>query len=501
MLRARWRLTAAISVVALECTWGSFNDSGQKCPDEPGGTSTPMTDCSSNITAVTLSSPADTIQVGRGAPLSGRIAAGNAVGNCYYNTFLSSSDWTIASLFISNMTWYSADSSAPPVTISAVLGLAPGTATITQLGGNRVATITTTVIPTRDAFVAVSAGGSGACTLDPAGRVYCSTASVSAAPLLVGGLPALTSLEAGPGQACGVSTGKRLYCWANSGYPFLPGDAAEVVLPADAAAVDPGGTSHGCVLAATHDVYCWGSNASGQRGVPGEYGYLGTGASLSAVFGGHRFVKVAVGGDHSCGLGDDGSLWCWGSNVWGELGVSTVSEGCPAAACQPSPIRVRLAADSVFTDVTAGFNHTCALDTAGHAYCWGNNSSGALGTGDTLSGSAPRAVAGNLTFVSLTAGSSYTCGLAASGDAYCWGLNAVGQLGSGPSSGSCGSSYYSGPCETAPVKVSGGLAFSSLSAGSFMTCGMTGTGAWCWGEYWGASSSPSYVPVRVPGQR
>ncbi len=276
----------------------------------------------------------------------------------------------------------------------------------------------------------------------------------------------------------------------------------EVVLPAEPAAVDARGNSHTCALTAAHDAYCWGSNMFGQLGVSGNYGYWSANASPAAVAGGYKFRKVSPGGNHTCGVGDDGSLWCWGSNGSGELGIAAVDGGCGGySQCQPSPSRIRVAADSVFTDVAAGYDHTCALDAAGAAYCWGGNAAGALGTGDTLSGSTPRKVAGDLVFVALTAGAQYTCGLTASGDAYCWGTSYNGQLGSGTASGSCGSAYYATPCETAPVMVSGGLRFSSLSAGTSMTCGMASDGAWCWGSYWGPNGSQSDVPVRVPGQR
>jgi hypothetical protein len=500
MLRARWRLTLAISVVVLECTWGGFNDSGQSCPSEPAPT--PLTDCSPSITALTLAMAADTIEVGRGALLTGQITdpSAPAVG-CFYSATVSSSDWTIAGLLSLSATWSSNGPGFGAMPISAVIAHNPGTARITLTGGAVSSTVSLTVIPVSDAFVAVSAGDYGACTLDSAGRAYCSSASMSTAPLLLGGLPALAAVDAGPVQVCGLSAGKQVFCWPNIWYFPALSTPSQVELPADAAVVDASGIGHACALTTAHDAYCWGSNWSGQLGAPGDNSYQAASGNPVAVVGGHKFQRISAGGNHTCGLGDDGSLWCWGSNASGELGVTADTAGCPAGLCQASPARVRLAADSLFTDVATGYDHTCALDTAGAAYCWGRNSTGALGTADTLSSSTPRKVAGSLTFTSLTAGLQYSCGLTASGDAYCWGLNASGQLGSGPSSNSCASLYSTAPCETAPVKVSGSLRFSSLNAGTGMTCGMASDGAWCWGNLWGSGGMSSSVPVRVPGQR
>ncbi len=503
MLRTRWRLTLAVSVVALECTMGGIGDSGQECPEGP--VMTPPSDCSSSIGALTLSASADTIPVGRGVPLAGQITSPSAPGlNCMYFTSLSTSDSTVASLLSTSVTFspYSSSGFFSEMPIGAVIGRGPGTATITHRGGAGSAPISLTVIPPGDAYVAVSAGSGNVCTLDPAGRVYCTAGNTSPAPLLVDGVPALASVEAGSVQSCGLSVGKQVICWPVAWSAPVLGAPSQVVLPAEPAAVDASGNSHSCALTAAHDAYCWGSNMFGQLGAPGDYGYWVANGNPVAVAGEHKFRKVSTGGDHTCGLGDDGSLWCWGNNLSGELGLGAVDGGCGGySQCQPTPARIRLAADSVFTDVAAGSDHTCALDAAGGAYCWGRNASGALGTADTLSGSTPRKVAGSLVFVALTAGLQYTCGLTASGDAYCWGANDSGQLGSGTTGGSCGSAYYTTPCETAPVNVSGGLRFSSLSAGASTTCGMASDGAWCWGNYQGSNGHQSNVPVRVSGQR
>jgi alpha-tubulin suppressor-like RCC1 family protein len=96
-----------------------------------------------------------------------------------------------------------------------------------------------------------------------------------------------------------------------------------------------------------------------------------------------------------------------------------------------------------FSNVTAGSSHTCALTSAGAAYCWGANDHGQLGDGTLTMRTSPVLVGGGLTFFSLSAGGSHTCGVTIGG-AYCWGANGNGQLGDGTTTDSA-----------VPAKVSG----------------------------------------------
>jgi alpha-tubulin suppressor-like RCC1 family protein len=96
-----------------------------------------------------------------------------------------------------------------------------------------------------------------------------------------------------------------------------------------------------------------------------------------------------------------------------------------------SSVPVPVSGGLTFTMLSAGNRHNCALTAAGVAYCWGDNSSGALGNGTNLTTSIPVAVSGGLTFTSISAGRFHTCGVATGGTAYCWGANDVGELGDG----------------------------------------------------------------------
>jgi hypothetical protein len=146
----------------------------------------------------------------------------------------------------------------------------------------------------------------------------------------------------------------------------------------------------------------------------------------------------------------------------------------------------------VFTSAAVGGAFTCALTTDSAAYCWGWGHGGELGTGDTVTGPRPRAVAGGFKFVSLTAGPDFACGLAVTGGAYCWGSNATEQLGT------------TGGNSATPTAVGGGHQYTALDAhfsvfGDSVTggaCGLAvGGQVYCWGSSWGATP----VAVGAPG--
>src|SRR5262249_13910562 len=81
--------------------------------------------------------------------------------------------------------------------------------------------------------------------------------------------------------------------------------------------------------------------------------------------------SVSVGGEHTCALRGDGTLWCWGSNAWGQLGDGTFDDH--------GPVRVEALSDVIA--VEAGGVSTWAIVRGGSVFCWGSDREAQLGDG------------------------------------------------------------------------------------------------------------------------
>ena len=168
-----------------------------------------------------------------------------------------------------------------------------------------------------------------------------------------------------------------------------------------------------------------------------------------AVAGGLTFTEIATYGDHACALVSGGQAYCWGANLTGELGDSTIVEGCGNYGCSTTPVPA--ASDHVFTQIVAGLSFTCGLGDDAQAWCWGN--AGKIG-GPNLGAPGAAVPAGQRLFASLTAGTDHACALTPEGKAYCWGANDRGQTGQSP-----------GSATLAPVEVRQGKTYTALDAG------------------------------------
>ena len=137
-----------------------------------------------------------------------------------------------------------------------------------------------------------------------------------------------------------------------------------------------------CARMSDGTVACWGGNGDGQLGVGTVTDPIATPLEVSKL--GHDVVKVTAGGNHTCALKQNGTLWCWGSNLYGQLGAGTFDgDSCrdsDAGTCERAPIEVTALGAEV-ADVAAGGAHTCARKVDGTLWCWGRNLLGQLGTG------------------------------------------------------------------------------------------------------------------------
>ena len=147
----------------------------------------------------------------------------------------------------------------------------------------------------------------------------------------------------------------------------------------------------------------------------------------------------------------------------GEAGlVAQVERVSASITLRAGPLR--------FQQVSAGDEHTCAITAPGFAYCWGRNSRGQVGVGDTASRRSPAAVSGARIVRSLSTGSESTCALDEGGEAYCWGLTRL------PTTGGEAEVHW------VPFLSPYGL-FTAISVGQEQWCGTDQAGLYCWGYF------------------
>lgn len=321
-------------------------------------------------------------------------------------------------------------------------------------------------------------------------------------PTEVQGLPEAYGLYGGIGFLCAAVTYGALYCWGTNEYGQI-GDGTDVshpvaVLSSGISSVRSaaGGLLHTCAVKADGTVWCWGGNTG--------CGLLGDGVSSHQscdqsdcsfapvrVAGLHDTLSVAAGDMHTCAVKADGTVWCWGCNTTGALGFDPLEgpDFCPDP-CSRTPHQI--AGFNGAVQVTLGWNHGCALKSDGTAWCWGRNEEGQLGDGTDEPSYTPVQAVGLSQVRFVAAGSIHTCALQADGRVFCWGNGNDGKLGHGGENDS-----YS------PVEVVGLANAELLTSGSSFSCAMTSDGAvWCWGqgEYGqmgNGSFDSSSVPVRV----
>jgi alpha-tubulin suppressor-like RCC1 family protein len=250
--------------------------------------------------------------------------------------------------------------------------------------------------------------------------------------------------------------------------------------------------SNTCAITALGAAYCWGTNVGGQLG---DSTTAASNAPRKVILPSDvRLTSITVASRMACGIARDGSAWCWGDNANFGIGSASVLKNTIATRVNPpTPL--------TFTALTTGSAHACALSSSGAVYCWGINSQGALGNGETGNSTVPVRVASaaGVTYTAIATASNASCAVTSSGGVQCWGFNDSGQLGNGLAETS-----------RVPVTVSlpSGVAVRSLVGPSngFHFCALTTTGdLYCWGRNVGgqfgigtklfANATPVLVPL------
>ena len=332
------------------------------------------------------------------------------------------------------------------------------------------------------------------CALDDANRAWCwglmggvaGAMQQSPTPIRAGTISDWVQLSLGDGFACGIRASGALFCWGSNAQgqlgvmaPFTMADAPQEVLPGTRWVSVSTGSSYTCAVKQDGSLWCWGQNM---------YGNLGDGTQVS------RSRPEQVGTDTdwrsvdsgpfftTCGTRQNGELWCWGHNTYGQVGAS-------------STVPVRRSTTQGWRSVESGVVTTCGVRVDGTLTCWGR----AIGSNDALLGQGQGGLMGKVVDVVVAEPAAigrrmpnFACALTETGETWCWGQNNDGEL----ALGSFGN-------KTEPARV-GQATWSDVEGGAAYTCGVRADGALsCWGggsltTLFASAGQPALVQSPVP---
>ena len=282
-----------------------------------------------------------------------------------------------------------------------------------------------------------------------------SDTTVSAPPTAVSGVTDLVVIGVGLGFACGLGVEGEVWCWGrNASGQLGTGDTTSrpepqpVLLEAGATQISVG-TEHACAITPGGELWCWGENGERQLGNPD----LDADQTRPLRVGTwNDWAEVSAGQGHTCGIRVGGSLYCWGRNAQGQLGL-----GANAPIQLGEPTLVNDTAD--WTQVAADQRITCGIQAPGALYCWGDNTDGQLGVGDLDARLVPERIGTGSDWRKVAVNALHSCALDGAGTVWCWGRGAEGQLGLGDAEP-----------RLEPTTVEATGSFVDLTLGRFFTC-------------------------------
>ena len=324
---------------------------------------------------------------------------------------------------------------------------------------------TTTTRSTQERNAAFSWGTNGV------GQLGDGTYEQRGAPVRVKGLIDVEDVAAGYFHGLAVQNNGAPWAWGGntSGQLGTGGTSAHSTLVRVNGLADvedvAAGEEHSLALKSTGTVWAWGGNASGQLG-DGTWQQRTAPVRVDGLAG---VEAVATGFRHSLAVRNDGTVWAWGTGGFGQLGNGSYTER------QSAPTQVSGLSD--VKDVAAGVRHSLAVKNDGTVWAWGNNLHGELGVGYTGGDSTrPVQVSGLADVKAVAAGNNYSLAVKNDGTVWAWGENSSGELGTG------GTISRSG----APMRVGGLTDVKDVSALAYHSLAVENSGeVWAWGENWG----------------
>jgi uncharacterized protein YjdB len=377
-----------------------------------------------------------------------------------------------------NVTWSSGNSAIATVSGGGlVTGVSAGTAdiTVTTQDGGKIAKCTVTVSNTTVSVTGVSL-------------------NTPATTLIVNDQEQLSAIIQ-PGSA----TNQNL-AWSSSNEAIAIVSGSGLVTAIGIGTADitvttqDGGKTAKCAVTVTHMVFttiaagnhytlairddgslwAWGRNSYGSLGVGIEERYLKMQPIPRRINAANDWVAVSAGNVHSVALKADGSLWAWGANGGGRLGDGTNTT-------RVAPVQVAGAAKNWKTIASLNGNHTLAIKTDGSLWAWGVNNFGQLGDGTNTDRFTPVRIGAANDWAAVSAGQYHTMAIKADGSLWGWGANDRSQI-------EDYSYNWNSRDKLTPVRIGAANDWVAVEAGEYSTMALKADGSlWGWGDHvgWG----------------
>jgi alpha-tubulin suppressor-like RCC1 family protein len=308
----------------------------------------------------------------------------------------------------------------------------------------------------------------------------------------VTGLSGVIAISAGQNHTLALKSDGTVWAWGENDHGQLGNSALEEAdsfsnVPVQVSIPLPASTTITAIAAgmefslavdSTGAVWAWGRDDNGQLGLSSlnlTDQYIPVQITLPATAG--KITQVAAGVYHALAVGANGSVWAWGGNSNGQLGVGTVN-GITADSTSPVQVMGLSGATTLsgVSSVAAGAFYSLALMSNGTVAAWGQNAAGQLGNGSNTDSAVPvqvSAPSGMKGVTAISAGYSHSLALTSGGAIWAWGDDISGELGLGNGS-TTGSNT---PQQNSFTAATG------CSAGFFFSLALKNDGtAWAWGD-------------------
>ena len=307
----------------------------------------------------------------------------------------------------------------------------------------------------------------------------------------------LTEISAGMNFTVAIDKKGKLWAWGNNEYGQLgTEEEGNKAVPTEVKVINEDGSevtkftkistgdTHTMAIDGKGNLWTWGNNDKGQLGyattdatssnpqrviitkeITTEYYDESSNLVQEQEIVERKFIQVSAGGSHSMAIDEDGNLWVWGDNTYGQIGNGSTTSST-------TPVQITLSAEETFRQVSAGQYHSMAIDVNGNLYAWGYNRYGQVGNATTTNKNVPVQIKKGLTFRKISAGESHSLAIDMSGNLWAWGLNNYGQVGNKSTTN-----------RTSPVQIKKGLFFTEISAGASHSMAVDDEGQlWAWGN-------------------